>query len=163
MTAERSSPGELSLHYVLEAPLGALRIAAPAKTPDRRDLLWQHTCFEAFVTRSPGGPYHEINLSPSGDWAAYAFRAYREPGPLLGAEAAPVLTTDRSGKGLELRARIALAALDPAYPHETIHLGLTAVIEAADGALAYLALCHPAAKPDFHDARGSCLRLDPPI
>ena len=161
--AQRCGAGELALHYVLEAPLSGLRISPPAQTPGRRDLLWQHTCFEAFVTASPGGPYHEINLSPSGDWAVYGFRAHREPGPLPAAEAEPALTTEHAGDRFELRARIALAALDPAHLCAPIFVGLSAVIESASGLLAYLSLRHPAGRPDFHHADGFCLRLDPPI
>ena len=45
---------------------------------------------------------------------------------------------------------------DPAL----LEVGLTAVLEAADGQLAYHALHHPLERPDFHDARGFMLRLD---
>ena len=38
---------------------------------------------------------------------------------------------------------------------------LSAVIEASDG-LSYWALRHPADKPDFHDADGFALLLEPP-
>jgi hypothetical protein len=35
-------------------------------------------------------------------------------------------------------------------PHGAKRLGLSAVIEAVDGAMSYWALAHPSAKPDFH-------------
>ena len=45
---------------------------------DRADVLWQHTCFEAFVAPAGAPGYHEFNFSPSLDWAIYRFSAYRE-------------------------------------------------------------------------------------
>jgi hypothetical protein len=39
-------------------------------------------------------------------------------------------------------------------------VGLSAVIEAADGALSYWALRHPAGRPDFHHP--DCFALDLP-
>jgi len=160
--AERSRSGELLLRYVLEAALARIRLPALVARPAARDLLWQHTCFEAFVTLAPGGPYHEINLSSSGDWAVYAFRAYREAAPQPPEALAPIVTTAASEDRLELSARIPLAALSAAYLREPIHLALSAVIEAADGGLSYLALHHPAEKPDFHHKGSFTLRLDRP-
>jgi len=159
----RTTAGELSLRYVLEAPLATFRIPERARAPGRRDGLWRHTCFEAFVASAPGGAYHEINLSPSEDWAIYAFRAYREPAPPAPAGAAPIVTTAASPGRFELAASVRLGALDASYERAPVFVGLSAVIEAADGSLSYLALCHPAEEPDFHDARGFTLRLDPPI
>ena len=73
-------PGEapqLQLRYRLQG-LAGLRLPEPSSTPSRRDELWQHTCFEAFVGRPDHNEYWEFNLSPSGDWAAYRFLAYRQ-------------------------------------------------------------------------------------
>ncbi len=160
--AERTSGGELSLRYVLEAPLAQIRVPQRSERPSHRDLLWQHTCFEAFVGLAPGGPYHELNLSPSGDWAAYAFRAYREPAPAREPGPVPAILTSAAGECLLLAARVPLAGLSAAYAEEPIHLALSAVIEAESGELSYFALCHPGEKPDFHHAGSFTLRLDPP-
>lgn len=43
------------------------------KNSARTDLLWEHTCFEAFIGLSGSPAYREFNFSPSGQWAAYAF------------------------------------------------------------------------------------------
>lgn len=160
--AQRTPEGDLALRYVIEAPPGALRVPARAIAPERTDGLWRHTCFEAFVTRVPGGAYHEINLSPSGDWAIYAFRSYREPSPPARAGAAPLVTTVATADRLELSADIRLAELDGSYDAVPVFAGVCAVIEAADGSLSYFAHCHPARRPDFHHAHGFTLRLDPP-
>jgi hypothetical protein len=43
----------------------------------------------------------------------------------------------------------------------SLRVGLSAVIEASDG-FSYWALRHRADKPDFHDADGFALLLEPP-
>lgn len=161
--AIRTAAGELSVRYVVEAPLATIRFPERTNAPGRRDGLWRRTCFEAFVARVPGGAYHEINLSPSGDWAIYAFRAYREPAPPAPAGVAPIVTTNASPDRFELAARVQLGALDATTERTPVFVGLSAVIEAADGPITYLALRHPAERPDFHHAQGFTLRLDPPI
>jgi len=152
---------ELVLRYVLEAPLAGIRVPAPAP-PRPKHLLWQHTCFEAFVALAPGGPYHELNLSPSGEFAVYAFRAYREGEPLAPDALSPGIVTTRAPDRLELAARIPLARLSASYEKASIHVALSAVIEDASGGIAYFAAHHAAQKADFHHAAGFTLRLDPP-
>ncbi len=43
----------------------------------------------------------------------------------------------------------------------SLHIGLSAVIEAADGTLSYWALTHPGERPDFHQRAAFTLRLAP--
>lgn len=141
----------LRLGFQLAADLEALSIPPPAETA-RSDGLWAHTCFEAFVGLG-GDEYLEFNLSPSGRWAAYRFDAYREGmAPLHGIEAPRIEALHRAGE-LEVRAILDLPTAGP------IQLGLTAVIEAKDGALSYWALAHASGPPDFHRADGRVLSL----
>lgn len=129
----------LWLRFEIEGDPDAVAWPAPAE-PGRADELWKHTCFEAFVTGEDG--YGEFNLSPSGQWAAYRFDAYRE-GMRPAAEEAVVLGLEASSDGAALEALIDL-------PTDARALGLSAVIEGADGAKTYWALSHPAERPDFH-------------
>ncbi|HXJ07976.1 MAG TPA: DOMON-like domain-containing protein [Burkholderiales bacterium] len=140
--------GALKVGFTLEADLS--RIALPEPGPARRgDKLWQHTCFEVFV--SPGMPaYREFNFSPSGEWAAYAFRRYREA-ESGGAEVQSVAVR-RSAATLELDAAI------PA-PEGRLSIAISAVVESKSGALSYWALKHPAGKPDFHHPEAFALEL----
>ena len=71
----------LRITYLVKGDIRTLKI--PAKCSSRRvDRLWEHTCFEAFI-RADGDPsYYEFNFSPSGEWAAYSFRGYRDGGPI---------------------------------------------------------------------------------
>jgi hypothetical protein len=77
-----ATPGNiLTLAFVLECDLSRLRIPEP-RSSRRAGGLWQHTCFEVFVMAEDGPGYREFNFSPSGEWAVYAFRSYRDGGEL---------------------------------------------------------------------------------
>lgn len=130
--------------------MARLRIPEPG-APERKDLLWEHTCFEMFVGVPGDTAYREFNFSPSSQWAAYAFSDYRQRDKDIALKTAPLIVTHRSAGRLELRVTLLPEAL-PAKAG-TLEIGLTAVIEAdslVDGALSYWALHHPSTRPDFH-------------
>jgi hypothetical protein len=135
----------LTLDFALEGDISGLRIPEP-RSSRRVDGLWRHTCFEVFIMAEDGPGYREFNFSPSGEWAAYAFRGYRD-GVELGIELAPEIVVRQTGDRLELDAAICQDVLPPG---RRLRLGLSAVVEDADGVLSYWALRHPACKPDFH-------------
>jgi hypothetical protein len=125
------------------------------------DKLWQHTCFELFIARKGAPGYHEYNLAPSGEWAVYAFKRYRERVTLDNAkELDPQIGVRRMAKKLEIDALIHLDRLSPAHAGGALSLALAAVIEHQDGSLSYWALQHPPGKPDFHHADAFTLELD---
>jgi hypothetical protein len=149
--------GGLTLTYTLTANLNHFRIPEPT-TPTRANDLWRHTCFEAFLQGDDAPAYREFNFSPSGQWQAYAFTDYRQGGPL---EPAPVPTLERTDSAGQLTLKCTLPA--EALPKvKQLRLGLTAVIEAADGSLSYWSLRHPPGKPDFHHTHGFALTLERP-
>lgn len=159
--AERSGAGGLVLRFLIAGDVESILLPAPAP-PERADGLWHHTCFEAFV-RAPGDPgYFELNLSPSGQWAAYRFSDYRMA--MAAADDVPPPTVEmRSGaEAFELSAVIdldaALGLLD-ALPWQ---LGLAAVVEDRSGRLSHWALAHPPGAPDFHHEDCFVLELPPP-
>jgi len=138
----------LWLRFVVDGEVDELQWA-PEASPGRADELWKHTCFEAFV-RTPHG-YVEYNLSPSSQWATYRFDGYRQ-GMRRADEAATVLGLDGASDMVALEAHIEL-------PPQAGALGLSAVIEAADGHKSYWALAHPSDKPDFHHPESFVLEL----
>ena len=156
----RAANGILVLTFVLQGDLAALRI--PAEAPSGQvDALWRHTCFEAFLMAGDGPGYREYNFSPSGEWAAYAFRDYRQASdrqPAAAADAStPMIRVHRSTLRLALEAEISLDSLPS---HRPLRLSLCAVVEAANGGLSYWALRHPPGKPDFHHIDAFVLQLD---
>jgi hypothetical protein len=157
----RSAAGaELRISYRLDGELARISIPLPA-VPRINTELWRRTCFEAFIAVDGQSAYHELNFSPSGQWAVYAFSGYRNGAPLLDETMRPRIEVRTGGARLELDAAVRLDALRAGYPRAVLRVGLSAVIETRDG-LSYWALHHRAGKPDFHDARGFALLLEPP-
>jgi hypothetical protein len=154
------SPGILSLTFVLHADLARVRIPAP-RPPGIGDKLWEHTCFELFVAANGASASHELNFAPSGEWAAYAFRGYRDGGPLKDEALAPRIATRTLDGRLELEASAELERVDPRYATSPLRLGVSAVVEETSGTLSYWALRHPADTPDFHHPDSFALKLEP--
>jgi hypothetical protein len=155
----REPDGLMQITYALHADLARVRIPPPG-TAARTDRLWQHTCFELFVRREGGPAYHELNFSPSGAWAAYAFSGYREGAAPAEQAANPrVETSVRNAHKLTLDASLRLDTLSPLHACAKLAVAISAVIEESDGALSYWALRHPAGGPDFHHAHGYALEL----
>lgn len=156
---QQPRPGLLALRFVVRGDIAALRLP-PRAAPARTDELWRRTCFEAFVRAPAGEGYREFNLSPSTEWAAYRFDGYRQgmrpaddaPDPGVAVHVAP----DR----LELSAALRLPAPELAAG---ARLGLSAVIEAADGRVSYWAAAHPPGRADFHHADCFALEIPAPL
>ncbi len=148
------------MRFRLDGDMSRIRVPSPS-APRIATRLWEHTCFEAFVAIDDRPAYHEFNFAPSGEWAAYAFRGYRDGGSLADEALAPSITLRTTDRRLELDALIRLDRVSGAHPCAPLRIGLSAVIEANDGALSYWALRHPAGKPDFHHAEAFALRLEP--
>ena len=164
---------ELQLRYRLQG-LEGLQLPEPSRAASRRDELWQHTCFEAFVGTPDQQAYWEFNLSPSGDWAVYRFSGYRQgqqqevcyatlpfdldPDPRLAVTQLP----QPALQALELSCCV---QLPPGLAGaRQLRIGLTAVLESDlsasnGGCLSYWALAHPGPQADFHDRRGWTLLL----
>lgn len=135
------------LHWRVEGA-EALVVPPPVAVPAHTDGLWQTTCFELFL--KDGNGYREINLSPSGHWAAYGFDGYRS-GMARAPLSAPRIVADAGGD-------FALTAnLSGDLTRGATHAGLTAVIEETGGHKSYWALAHAPGRPDFHAA--SCFIL----
>lgn len=133
----------LSLRYMVEGDLDRVVWPAPA-TPARTDELWMHTCFEAFVQPVGHDGYVELNLSPSGRWASYAFDGHRAG--MRNAAAVP----ETNWAMPTLIARADLGEIGGS----DWRVGLTMVVEASDGSKSFWALEHKpgSTAPDFHNA-----------
>ena len=123
---------------------------------ERRDELWKQTCFEIFVGCADERSYLEFNLSPSGDWNAYAFEAYRE-GMRPVSDSSGIAVSHNANPQSDMRTWTAVAStnggdgeLSKLLKSRSLVLGATAVIEYQDGSREYWALTHAGEKPDFH-------------
>ncbi len=157
----RSPDSTLSLTYRLAGEVGLLRVPAP-QPPRADDRLWEHTCFEAFVGLSGELAYHEVNLSPSGEWGVFSFRDTRDGGFVRDERLAPWIEVRCAERTLELESTIALDRLSEAYRGADLRVGLSAVVEASDATRSYWAIHHPVSRPDFHHAEAFALRLEAP-
>jgi hypothetical protein len=153
--AARWHEGVLELHYRLSGPLQRLRLPSQiaGEPPQRRDQLWQSTCFEAFIGRAGQPGYWELNLAPNGDWNCYALNGYRQglqPEPRI--QALPFVLKQRQLEGeldqLELTLSLPIGALIPAA--SALELSVTAVLDDVSHGCSYWAWLHSGPEPDFH-------------
>jgi hypothetical protein len=157
----RRSAIELQMTFRLDGDIPSIRIAPPGVSRINTEL-WRHTCFEAFIAVDGQQAYHEFNFAPSGEWCVYALSGYRNGGPVADETLRPQISVRSYASRLELDAVVRLDSLSAIHARAALRIGLSAVIEADDGTLSYWALHHPADKPDFHDANGFALLLEPP-
>ena len=141
-----------NIWFGVSAP--ASRFVLPQPAEGRADELWRTTCFEAFLRAEGEEAYREWNFAPSGQWAAYDFTGYREGMSEAGIGAPPYVRLEDNFTWVSLGATIGVPA------DQSWQLGLSAVLEEADGTKSYWALAHPAGdKPDFHHADCFVARL----
>ena len=152
-----SEPPVLRLRYNIVGDMSRLRVPQ-LSSPGHRDGLWKHTCFEAFV-KGPAEAYYEFNFSPSRQWAAYRFDAYRQAMAQLKLSSPLAVDVESLPDSFALDAVVDLKGLDQVDPGSQTRLGLAAVIEQGDGSLSYWALHHPPGKADFHHPDGFVLAL----
>ena len=145
--------------YTLTGRVAQLRVP-DFKPPARRDDLWRHLCCELFV-RAAGQPgYCEFNFAPSGEWAAYAFTAYRDGMVPLPMAQPPVINTEVSASSLQLKVDFPLIAAGAQSASGKRIFGCSVVVEDSTGALTYWALRHPSGRPDFHHDDGFTGEMD---
>jgi hypothetical protein len=139
---QRAASETLKIRYTAHGRISDLKVPTPLVGELRRDELWRHTCFEAFIG-AVGAAYHEFNFAPSCAWAAYAFSGYRQGMQPLAQAEAPAIEVQRTAAALVLEATLRPSIVPARF-------ALAAVLEENDGRLSYWALTHPADRPDFH-------------
>ena len=161
----RPQAHSLLLAYVVTGKISDL-LMPPVAAAARTDELWRHTCFEAFVRSLPGAAYYEFNFAPSTQWAAYQFSGYRRGMRVATEIKAPWIAVESSPERFILQASLELDQLLIPAPSGGVtigdtmwRLGLSAVIEEANGRRSYWALAHPPGKADFHHPDGFTLKL----
>lgn len=144
----RRTAGNLFLSVDLSGDISEIVFPERGSPEERRDKLWEETCFEFFLSPHRNRQYWEFNLSPSGHWNVYRFDEYRKgmaPEPAF--SRLPFLFT-RTSEALSLAMDLQISGL---FPTETpVDVGITAVINFRKPGIAYYALAHKTPEPDFH-------------
>lgn len=160
VTVRRTAEGNLKLNYHLDGDLSGIRLPPRAAFAASKEL-WRHTCFEAFIAVEGESAYREFNFAPSREWTLYAFRSYRDGGPVQGGESVSQIDVRMSPDRLDLKTVVHLDRLSSAHAAAPLRVGLSAVVETSDG-FSYWALQHAGPTPDFHRAAGFSLLLPGP-
>lgn len=140
---------ELNIAFELDANTSALAIPARGGA-ERKDNLWQTTCFELFLAKAGDHGYWEFNFSPSTDWAVYRFFAYRKDQRKEQAISMLDIQLHQEPTRFGLNANVPLGEIIGDSCADHISIGLSAIVEQTDGAVSYWALAHPPGEPDFH-------------
>lgn len=157
----REDDHSVVVEFNIERAEPAQLLLPAAQRPSAADGLWQHSCCEVFLALPGETAYREYNFSPSGQWAAYAFRAERERSEFT-PDAVPASSFARHAQGFTLRALIPPELLPPDHAGQALQVGLATVLERRDQRLEYWAAHHPAPRPDFHHRASFCLLLPAP-
>ncbi len=145
---------QLALRYTVTGDISALFVP-PRKAPARINDLWKTACFEVFIRPDGGTAYHEFNFSPDTRWAAFAFDGHRTNSRDFVVPRAPQIVMTQTATTLVADCLVHL----PQPYTAACALGLTMVVEAADGVKSYWALAHGPGAPEFHDANCFTARL----
>ena len=133
---------KLNMTYVVTGDLR--RINWPDED-DSEQELWRNTCFECFIGDANGTAYYELNQSPNGNRACYAFDDYRS-----GMRTSDVMVPEQYSMAKdnhECRVRLAVSGTS----FGRICLGLSVVLKDVTAKTHYFSLSHPPSQPDFHD------------
>lgn len=148
---------QLELELRLRDPADLVDWPAASAGIERRDNLWQATCFEAFFSEPGAEHYWELNLAPNGHWNAYRLQGYRAGLEQEGAIAELPYSLRRRAGVLNLQLSLNLLPLLP--ERCDLDLSITSVLALRAGGCSYWALRHSGSEADFH-RRDSFLRLE---
>ena len=133
----------IEVNFHVTGDLENLVIPGAKLQAERKDNLWESTCFELFVAEVGKKEYTEINVSPSGDWNAYSFSDYRSG-----------MTPNKEITNIGFFNAQNLTELNVGFSVNSkipkLALGISAVLKLNSGATTYWAYKHIGDKPDFH-------------
>ena len=147
---------QLSVEFCIPSGHGIVWPEA-ATSPERRSGLWESTCFECFIGLGDADAYIEANFSPSCDWQAFEFEAYREialPSQSVRVSGQSVIDNDEQSC-----INCSIDIENPRFVTSDWYIAPTTVLEDLEGQRHYYALFHSGERPDFHLAATRTLRL----
>lgn len=142
---------ELTLRYQVDGDSSDLFWPEQKQAPERRDEIWQATCFEFFLASRNNAPYIELNFCPSGDWAAYVFDVYRGSSINPDFSAPRISTTKTTSSSKVLEVVIPWLPLKSLLSEgDALIFALTACLQNG-GKQSFWSHAHAADQPDFHN------------
>jgi len=149
--------GTLQIECNVQGSLEQIRWPSVSSVSGRCHELWRHSCFEFFFAIKGEPAYWEVNLCPSDCWNVYRFDDYRTGMHEEGAVAQPHFYVVADTDILSLTCALDVNGIidDSAE----LEVGLSCVVEGADGSLGYWAIEHFDTAPDFHNRRSFLVLL----
>ncbi|MEP7137695.1 MAG: DOMON-like domain-containing protein [Chloroflexota bacterium] len=138
----------LSICYSVHGEIENILLPTPT-TSSRQHDLWKATCFEFFIAVQDQPQYWEFNMSPSGDWNVYAMDAYRQVN-MREESAFTQLPFELRKLNDKLSLDVSVDLNPIIRPVQNLQIGITTIIQTADGNETYWAFVHPGAQADFH-------------
>ena len=147
----------LSVKYSLLDNIQDIMIPEQCATPQRKNGLWNETCFEFFIAVRNSARYWEFNLSPAGHWNVYRFDDYRQGMEEETAFDLLPIKVSKQSESFHLSLEI---DLDPIIrDDEAIQAAMSSIIKTVSNNTMYYALSHPGPEPDFHNKEGFIVSL----
>jgi len=147
----------LSIHYDVYGDIRNILLPI-LSAPSRKNELWKATCFEFFLAAPQLPEYWEFNLSPSSEWNVYHMDAYRRIG-FREEEGIHQLPFEFKQEDDSLSLDISVELTPIHQPEQSVHLGITAIIQTTDGNETYWALTHHDTQADFHQRESFIIEL----
>jgi hypothetical protein len=147
----------MAIHCNLHGNLTEIDIPAQIDRPNRKDNLWEDTCFEFFLGVKDSERYWEFNLSPSRDWNIYRFDAYRQGMQEELAFVEIPFNIRKRSNSLVLSLEFNLTPI--IQMNQSLDVAISSVVKPQDGKTTYWALVHPGGQADFHRRDSFTLEL----
>ena len=141
---ERPSQSLVHVRYTIVGDISQI-VVPPRAEPLRTDGLWESTCFELFLRPAGEEGYLELNFAPSGEWAAYAFRGYRDGMVQAAMPCSPDISTSVTTDRLEVK-----VALSAWLDEGRYGMNIAAILRDSAGGRSFWAAHHAGGEPDFH-------------
>ncbi|MCF4966355.1 DOMON-like domain-containing protein [Nostoc sp. CMAA1605] len=139
---------QLAITYQLTGDLKQVVIPPLVDIPNRKNELWENTCFEFFLGMQNYSRYWEFNLSPAGDWNIYRFDDYRRGmQEEIAFNQLPFIVQSQPDS-LMLSLNFDLNQIIPSA--QSLEVAITTVVKQIDNHVTYWALVHKGAEADFH-------------
>lgn len=141
----------LLLTFKISGPMSQLCLPSREAVSGWKEGIWLNSCFSCFVLNQETGQYAEFIFSPSGDWCALSFDAYRRRADTQQTAWKPEIFTFIQAASDKAHMTVKFTLLPQQREKKIFCSGLAAILHLRHHAEPlYWALRHAGEKPDFH-------------